>query len=528
MKKRSQVVFLLFLSFAVLYARPVTPDEVRTVVSNWLSYNPHPLSESFMGTDIDKITTYKDDEEKPLYYIVDLQPSGYVIVAGDDMVEPIIGFSGSGHYRDSDDNPLSVLVKSDVPGRVKYERELEEKRINGDIEYDASSSINKAKKKWQHLFNLETEMEYADAAEDDDNIETGLNEVEDVRVAPLLQTKWSQQKERGGHKCYNLYTPHNYPSGCVATAFGQILRYFEYPTRGVGTASYDIKVDGNSQKKKLLGGDGRGGAYDWENMTDGPRVDSAESRRAIGRLLNDTGVSVHMQYTSGGSGARTTAIADALKGTFFYENAVKAYDHNGIETADFIKMINPNLDAGLPVALGIHRDHGGHAVVTDGYGYDQGTLYNHVNMGWSGSYNAWYNLPHVDAGNHNYTSIHNIVYNIYTQGNGEIISGRVTDKSGNPIANATVTAKSGSQTFRAKTNAKGIYALVHLPSNTSYTITVKKSGYAFDNKRKTTGESKDYKSVGNVWGVDFVGKDPNPTPATNASMISLINYLLGG
>ena len=51
-------------------------------------------------------------------------------------------------------------------------------------------------------------------------------------------------------------------------------------------------------------------------------------------------------------------------------------------------IINPNLDAGCPVMLGI--DPIGHAVPCDGYGYDLSTLYHHLNYGWSGNFNAWY------------------------------------------------------------------------------------------------------------------------------------------
>jgi len=44
-----------------------------------------------------------------------------------------------------------------------------------------------------------------------------------------------------------------------------------------------------------------------------------------------------------------------------------------------IGMVNPNLDANLPVCFGIHGSgNTGHEVVCDGYGYNSGTMYHHI------------------------------------------------------------------------------------------------------------------------------------------------------
>ena len=77
----------------------------------------------------------------------------------------------------------------------------------------------------------------------------GLTSVSDVRIAPLTQTTWDQQTAAaaGTAACYNYYTPPygagnttNYPAGCVATAMAQLMRYYQFPTTGVGTASFTI------------------------------------------------------------------------------------------------------------------------------------------------------------------------------------------------------------------------------------------------------------------------------------------------
>ncbi|MCI5212741.1 MAG: hypothetical protein D3910_29005, partial [Candidatus Electrothrix sp. ATG2] len=96
-----------------------------------------------------------------------------------------------------------------------------------------SDKFQAAKKKW----------DLYDHAPYDNTQEYGLNSISDVRVAPFLTTSWNQETEAGGNQCYNLYTPNNYPSGCVATAAAQLMRYFQFPISPVGTGSYQIWVD---------------------------------------------------------------------------------------------------------------------------------------------------------------------------------------------------------------------------------------------------------------------------------------------
>ena len=49
-------------------------------------------------------------------------------------------------------------------------------------------------------------------------------------------------------------------------------------------------------------------------------------------------------------------------------------------------IADPNLDAGYPVLFGIQGpvSAASHEIVCDGYGYDNSTLYHHLNLGWSG------------------------------------------------------------------------------------------------------------------------------------------------
>jgi hypothetical protein len=172
-------------------------------------------------------------------------------------------------------------------------------------------------------------------------------------------------------------------------------------------------------------------------------------------------------------------------------------------------MVNPNLHAAFPVILGINGpEDDGHAIVCDGYGYNSSTIYHHLNMGWSGQDDAWYNLPTINAVENKslFNSIQKCTYNIYTSGTGEIIAGRVTNAAGAPLSGVTITAvKSGGGTYKAATNKNGIYALAKIPSASSYKVSAAKTGYDFGvTQTASTQKSTDGSTtVGNVWGVDF-------------------------
>ena len=65
-----------------------------------------------------RVETFTDNYGEPVYYIVYLEPSGFVIVSADDLVEPIIGFADDGTYEPSPENPLGALVTNDLNGRM--------------------------------------------------------------------------------------------------------------------------------------------------------------------------------------------------------------------------------------------------------------------------------------------------------------------------------------------------------------------------------------------------------------------------
>ena len=393
----------LFFPASAAFADPTTPKQAEELVRAWLRLDAQPLR-AVMGRAVKELQTFKDGRHGAAYYVVYLEPSGFVIVPADDWVEPIVGFCPNGRYNPSPDNPLGALVSRDLAGRMaEVHRAAAEIRKNR-AGRGASNRFLSARGKWELILKAAKTGRKG-----------GLGNVSDERVSPLVQSRWDQDTV-GGSNCYNYYTPDNYLCGCVATAMAQLMRLHQRPITGVGTPSFTITVDGVNENRSLRGGDGLGDPYAWAAMVLVPDGSITETQRqAIGALTHDAGVSVNMKYTSASSSTNTLKAATGLVNTFGYGNAVQGYNSGDNIGAGLNGMINPNLDAGCPVILGVRRSGGGHALLCDGYGYNVATLYHHLNMGWGGDDDAWYNLPNIES-SPAYNSVTKCVYNARKDG----------------------------------------------------------------------------------------------------------------
>jgi hypothetical protein len=464
--------------------------QAEKVVRGWLKVEPNPL-QTQLGHQVRRVEVFADDDGEPIYYVVYLRPAGFVIVPVDDLVEPIIGFAAWGSYDPSPDNPLGALVSADLPGRVATARAFQaaagahpQKKKLTEQQVGFERACFRAQGKWAEL------QDYADMVEP-----LGIGSISDVWVAPIVKSEWGQGEVcYAGWYCYNYYTPNNWPCGCVATATAQLMRFHKYPV----------------------------GTYIWDDLVLRPwdicGTLTPTQRQDLGYLCYDVAVAVNTVFGEFGSSASLNDTRDALVYTFSYANAIHRSNYpSNIPEAGLNGMVNPNLDANHPVILGIHHSvfGNGHAVLADGYGYNASTLYHHLNMGWDGYDDAWYDLPTINA-YYDYDIVNTCVYNIFTSGSGEIISGRVTDNAtGDPISGVTVTAQGSGGPYTDETDDNGIYALAKVPSGTAFTVSASKGGWSFSSQGVTTGTSTSSSNTsGNRWGINFVGTVTTPLPPT--------------
>ena len=433
-------------------AETVTSDAAVEAAKGWVN-----LRQSMDGGALsapESARAYPGAEGKGTYYVVSLSGGGYVVTSGDTFLKPVLSYAASGVWEEDEaKNPLVLFVKCDVAACAAAMPEA------------AVASANAAE--WAKLAAAQKGGAHRLAA---------TAPTADLRVAPLLTTSWSQGSV-GGALCYNYYTPGNYVCGCAATAMAQVMKYFRYPTAKVtaGEGYYDsVNYNGTDVSWNMDGyyasatattktpwSPAFGGPYDWDAMVDSPTSSTSETaRKAIGQICRDAGLTVFAHYNINNSGETSGfngSQASALVKTFGYAGATASpYNENAMLAS---------LDAGLPVIVEL-AGNGGHGVVADGYGYDDGgTLYVHFNFGWgesAGGSDRWYTPPSVAS----FTSISRMIAAIFTPAQGtrgsSVISGRVLDANGSPVSGATVTAKNALGTVVATktSNAKGIYAFI--------------------------------------------------------------------
>ena len=475
----------LFAAVGPVFAAEVTVDQAKIAVGNWVKRGR--ALDRELGRTVVSARTCMATNGAP-FHVVKLD-RGFVITTGDTKLAPVIVHSSGEDLVEDEANPLWVLVRKDIALRAA---------VAGVVPTQgrAMSFAMTAKGAGTGGQTAE-ELEWVDLLRDDSssswqqvlNAASGRDEIQDVRVEPLLKSEWAQEDYRNygltgdGENCYNYWTPNHWPCGCVATAGAQIMRYFEWPTAAVAKNAYPceyqtgIKDLGDGWYEVLYGNATytmQGGTYEWSKMPLVP-ADGAtkEQRQAIGKLTSDVGIACGMRYGENGSGAGGYMLARALPTDFGYSNAV-ALQKSSCTADEIKKVMISNLDAGLPVAVSIgNGGSAGHEIVGDGYGYSAGTFYCHFNLGWGGLSDAWYAPPAIAE----YTVVDGFVYNIYkTEAKGSVIcSGRVLTASGSPVASATVQAKIGSTVKKTvQTNSKGIYALILPPG--SYTVVATSAG----------------------------------------------------
>ncbi len=215
----------------------MTSREALLAAEGWLKTNADP---AYIGLNfhVSGVETFSNISGEPSYYIVNLQPAGFIIVSAEDSVEPIIGFSDEGAYDAATDNPLASLVMRDIT-----ERTVAAIQTNDFQLMDVSPKESEPQSKWNRLITLGQISENGFEL-----LAINSSLAADIRVPPLIKSKWSQTTccPSNPLPCYNYYTPNQYSCGCVATTMAQLMRYHKYPVSIRNPNLFDIRIDGTS------------------------------------------------------------------------------------------------------------------------------------------------------------------------------------------------------------------------------------------------------------------------------------------
>lgn len=340
----------MLFSCTTIFAKPVDPSVALQVGKHFFQSTKKGRA---LGENLDLMLVYGTPEQggSDLFYVFNVNgTAGFVIVAADDAVQPILGYSNEGPYE-----PLNVPVE--LTGWLSgYHNEIQYVRENN---LEATALI---RNKWASL-----EKEVPPFAESGG-------------IGPLLETKWDQGPNE------NMFCPGGSVTGCVATAMAQVMYFWKHPAQGKGSHSY-LENDYGT-----LTADFGATIYQWGSMPWHP----TSPNNWISTLMLHCGISLDMNYSPSTSGAATAEVADALIKYFKYDPATVQYvARENYTDADWVNLLKQELNAYRPMEYRGVGSGGGHAFVCDGY--DDNSLF-HMNWGWGGSSDGFFAINALNPG----------------------------------------------------------------------------------------------------------------------------------
>ena len=410
MRGKSVIVSLLaccgsviFLCCSSVSAAPVTEDMALMAAKSRIETDAvfkQAAAENGISFSISSISRLRLDLEGAApAWKVSLSPRGYMIIAADDRMSPVMAYSVD-HDLDLSpvpSNTFRYLIEADLRniGRILRSPGFENKGLSEGMKR-TSKRFEAHRRQWQKVLTgvvSEKGVEPRDSLYSDSEPETGagpelLSDTDPV-MGPLLGDLLWDQNNHYNELCpddpdASSYYDGHMPTGCVATAAGQMMKYYNWPPYGTGSHSY-------SWNDSELAADFTD-PFDWtlmKNSYDPWGFEPVDSEMAVSELLYELGVSVEMDYDHSGSAASIDAVNRALDNYFFYEAGVSHRDQDA-----FGALIQQEVEAGRPVLVGLT----GHAVVIDGVNQSDSPVVFHVNYGWGGTNNGWYNLDNFPAG----------------------------------------------------------------------------------------------------------------------------------
>ena len=349
---------LLFVFLALYtYAEKVDSIKARTVAERFLE------SKNLLKTKSDLILVYTRKIENntnlknkanlgDALFVFSNKKNGFVIISGDDVLMPIIGYSNqNSFYAEDIPSGLEDLF-------IDYVKQIIFCRENKILQ------TKEVKAKWDSFLLksslIDPPVEYGPILKDEHG--------------NLIQ--WSQ-----GYP-FNMMCPQingqNTSVGCVNTAVVQLMRYWRHPANGTNSYSYDwngqtLTVDFSQQN------------YNWDIMPAKYNNDwTEEQKNEVAKISYHIGVNNHSTF--GLSGTTAYLNLDGLIENFSFDKSAQRiyrYEWENI----WVKIIKQELLENRPIYYSGRCGSVGHAFICDGFNSDD---YFHFNFGWNGSSDGFY------------------------------------------------------------------------------------------------------------------------------------------
>ena len=345
-------MLMLALFVGQLIASPVDVNTARQLGLKYVQGNA-----TKRVTELNLAYTQMTESGTNALYVFNFE-GGYMIVAADDVAQPILAFGEEGCFD-----------ANNIPDGLAYYLRHYARQIDYAVTNNMTATPEIAEQ-WEQIRKYGIIKGERGTRGD---------------VAPLITTNWDQTSP------YNAYCPsgqggpggHAY-AGCVATAMSMVMKYWNWPDHGQGSHSY------TPQGYPMQTVDFESTYYQWNNM---PNTVNNSNYQAVALLMYHCGVAVDMQYGPGSSGAHSYDVPDAIVNYFRYTDHANRLERNLYSKYDWEEILISNLKEGFPMYYSGIDGESGHAFVCDGYRASDRKF--HFNWGWSGYGNNNYYV--IDA-----------------------------------------------------------------------------------------------------------------------------------
>ena len=397
------LLLVLLMSTIGMNANPIDLRTAQEVAVKFMNANSEvPLRGA---EDLQLVTTYNVSRGDAAFYVFNT-PNGFVIVSADDCATPILGYSDESQF---DVNNIPIQLQDYLQSFVE-----------------------------QIQYGIENHHETDEATARQWELARSIGHIIEQRattaVAPLLTDSWSQG-------CYyNSMCPEDpdgpcghVVTGCAATSFAQIMRYWGYPTNGTGSHAY---TPGGYPVQTV---DFGATTYDWAHMPNSLSYSSSTTEiNAVATLMWHCGVAINMNYAADGSGADPNSIVYALKKYFGYSDELSMVSRNNYSDADWLALMKNCLDSGRPIQYNGFDIYGlgGHGFVCDGYNANNLL---HFNWGWGGSCDGYFSINAMNPSYYVFTNNNMAIINIHpgcTSGTSYQITASTDPSNGGTVSGA--------------------------------------------------------------------------------------------
>ena len=230
-----------------------------------------------------------------------------------------------------------------------------------------------------------------------------------TNVEPLISSHWTQIQPYNSMCPSISNSPYDgkAPTGCVATAMAQVIRFNHYPLVGYGSNSIIVP-----STKEQISIDFTQSNYDFDNMLDDYNVDYNQNQKnAVSKLMLDCGVAANMAYYANAASSNISKGYWGLVKHFGYKKAV-LLNRNKFSKEDWMNLIYNEIGCGHAIIYAgtDPKSMGGHCFVLDGYRND-GLI--HINWGWGESNEGYYDLS-ILGNDRNYTRNQEMIIGLHS------------------------------------------------------------------------------------------------------------------